>query len=133
MVQLHALHAGLIPPRPTVDVDVLLHIETPDGEWGRVSAALGKLGYTLKRSLDDKAPVHRFVRGPEAPGTPRHTDSAPGRDGGIAGQDARGEEMVDVLVADHAGPWAYGARSGSHSVVRAPGGTSALRKTACAE
>lgn len=28
MVQLHALHAGLEPPRTTVDVDVLLHIET---------------------------------------------------------------------------------------------------------
>ncbi len=109
MVHLHALRAGILPPRTTVDVDLLLHLETPSGSWPGVTRELGRVGYSLRRSLDTGTPSHRFVRVPTNP-TGTH-------------------DQVDVLVADHPGPWALRARGGGVDLVRAPGGTSALRKT----
>lgn len=102
MVQLHALHAGLEPIRATTDIGLILHIETDRASWRQVSRELEDLGYAVRRSLDAETPVHRFVRG---------------------------VQIVDVLVADHVAPRAYVRRSAGERLVRAPGGTSALRKT----
>ena len=67
------------------------------------------MGYRPRRSLDADSAQHRFVRG--TGGRPNEKD------------------QVDVLVADHPGPWALTTRGGRAELVRAPGGTSALRKT----
>jgi hypothetical protein len=49
MVQLHALHAGLPLERVTVDVDMVLHIETGATTFGQARAALESIGYELPR------------------------------------------------------------------------------------
>lgn len=101
MVQLHAVHAEVDIPRATVDVDMILHVET-FMTWQRSAAVLGSLGFVLREPLARKGPAHRFLRG---------------------------DDVIDVLVADHVGPWALAQRTGNRDLVRAPGGTSALRKT----
>ncbi len=102
MVQLHALKAGLDPTRPTQDVDVLLHIETDRITWPSAQAALIAAGYRLDAGMAKDSLSHRFRR------------------------DA---DVLDVLIADHVGPWAISARTGAQPLVSVPGGTSALRKT----
>ncbi len=102
MVQLHAVHAGLPASRATVDVDMVLHIETGKTTFGGVREQLEKLGYTLRLPMGD-GPVHRFERA---------------------------DEQVDVMVADHLAPkWQPKVRG--VPVFAVPGGTSALRKTVC--
>ncbi len=102
MVQLHALRAGLDPTRPTEDVDVLLHIETDRITWPSAHAALMGAGYRLDERMAKDSLSHRFRR--EA-------------------------DVLDVLIADHVGPWAISARTGDQPLVSVSGGTSALRKT----
>ena len=102
MVQLHALRAGLDPTRPTEDVDVLLHIETDRITWPSAQAALIDAGYRLEHGMARDSLSHRF---------------------------RRGADVLDVLIADHVGPWAISARAGAQPLVSVPGGTSALRKT----
>ena len=81
MVQLHAAKAGVPLNRPTLDVDIVLHIETGAAVFNEVKKQLEDLGYELRWSLQDDDPIHRFTRGGEK--TP---------------------EIVDVMVADHLPP-----------------------------
>ncbi|CAM5346081.1 Dephospho-CoA kinase/protein folding accessory domain-containing protein OS=Tsukamurella paurometabola(strain ATCC 8368 / DSM / CCUG 35730 / CIP 100753/ JCM 10117 / KCTC 9821 / NBRC 16120 / NCIMB 702349 / NCTC 13040) OX=521096 GN=Tpau_4265 PE=4 SV=1 [Tsukamurella paurometabola] len=103
MVQLHAAHAGMQLTRPTVDVDMVIHIETGAATWGSIREQLEGLGYVLSEPVGD-GPVHRFTRGP------------------------RKQEQVDVMVADHLPP-SQRPRVLKREVFAVPGGTSALRKT----
>jgi hypothetical protein len=77
MVQLHAAAAGLAVSRPTADVDIVLHIESGAPTPSSVVAVLTRLGHTLQKSIEDDAPAHRFVRG---------------------------EQQLDVMIADHPAP-----------------------------
>lgn len=101
MVQLHALHVGMIPQRSTTDVDIVLHIETTMS-WARTTQALQQCGYRLQAPNNPKGPSHRFVRG---------------------------GDVIDVLIADHAAPKALEMRAPGKNLMRIPGATSALRKT----
>ena len=76
IVQLHAAYAGLPPTRPTVDVDMVLHLDTGATTFGAVRERLEELGYELRPPAGD-GPAHRFVRG---------------------------DDRVDVMVADHLAP-----------------------------
>ncbi|WP_251014190.1 hypothetical protein [Rhodococcus qingshengii] len=105
MVQLHAANAGVPLNRPTLDVDIVLHIETGAAVFNEVKKQLEDLGYELRWSLKDEDPIHRFVRGAEK--TP---------------------EIVDVMVADHLAP-KHVPKLRGHPVFQVPGATSALRKT----
>ena len=105
MVQLHAAKAGVPLNRPTLDVDIVLHIETGAAVFNEVKKQLEDLGYELRWSLQDDDPIHRFTRGGEK--TP---------------------EIVDVMVADHLPPKHVPKLKG-HPVFQVPGATSALRKT----
>lgn len=100
MVQLHAAHAGMQLIRPTIDVDMVLHIETGAATWSGVREQLERLGYVIHEPVGD-GPVHRFDRG---------------------------KEQVDVMVADHLPP-SLEQRALQRPVFAVPGGTSALRKT----
>lgn len=102
MVQLHALHAGMTPPRSTTDVDIVLHIETDSISWARTAQALQSSGFRLLRPNNDNNPLHRYVRG---------------------------DDVVDVLIADHVAPTALEMRAPGEKLMRIPGATSALRKT----
>lgn len=101
MVQLHAIHGGVRIPRATVDVDMVLHIET-FMSWASARRTLTSLGFVLRSPLDPEGPFHRFLRG---------------------------GDVVDVLIADHPAPRALEERAPGRVLVGAPGGTSALRKT----
>lgn len=100
MVQLHAAHAGMLLTRPTVDVDMILHIETGAATFSGISERLESLDYAIREPVGD-GPVHRFIRG---------------------------HEQVDVMVADHLAP-KWRPRVLRRPVFAVPGGTSALRKT----
>ncbi|WP_104063742.1 hypothetical protein [Arthrobacter sp. 4R501] len=101
MVQLHAARAGLAVARPTADVDIVLHLETPGTTVAQVHAILAGMGYTLQTSIDSAAPAHRFVRG---------------------------KEQVDVMVADRVAPHVP-QRLGGHDMFALPAGTQALKRT----
>jgi len=101
MVQLHAAAAGLQVTRPTADVDIVLHVETGAVTASEVTESLGGLGYELQQSIDRFAPAHRFVRG---------------------------QEQVDVMVADH-GVAKPPQRLGGRDIFRLPAGTQALQRT----
>ena len=100
MVQLHAAKAGMPLSRPTVDVDMILHIETGAATFSGVREQLEKLGYAIDEPVGD-GPVHRFLRG---------------------------REQIDVMVADHLVPKSH-PKALHRPVFAVPGGTSALRKT----
>lgn len=104
MVQLHAAKAKVPLNRPTVDVDIVLHIETGAAVFNQVKKQLEELGYELVMPLTDD-PVHRFTRGPQ-----------------------ESQQIIDVMVADHLSPRYRPAVKG-RPVFRIPAGTSALRKT----
>jgi hypothetical protein len=101
MVQLHSARAGLAVTRPTADVDIVLHLETPATTVPQVTGILQSMGYTLQTSIDSSAPAHRFVRG---------------------------EEQVDVMVADQIAP-RVPQRLGGHDMFALPAGTQALKRT----
>jgi len=102
MVQLHAYANGLGPSRPTRDIDMIVHIETKRGRPAKVAAALRKLGYELQPSLDPRTKTaHRFVRG---------------------------QDVVDVVAADHAAPSIREQLRG-YDMVEIAGGTQALKRT----
>ncbi|MFD4431471.1 hypothetical protein [Nocardia sp. NPDC058497] len=101
MVQIHAIHAGLPPTRATVDVDMVLHIETGATTFSRASYVLEQLGYSLVIPDSRRSFVHRFER----PGA-----------------------QVDVMVADNLAPRHQPTVAGRR-VFAVPAGTSALRKT----
>ncbi|QCB96578.1 hypothetical protein E5206_06255 [Arthrobacter sp. PAMC25564] len=101
MVQLHSAAAGLAVSRPTADVDIVLHIETGAATTMSVAAVLRSLGYELEPSIDASAPAHRFVRG---------------------------DQQIDVMVADHLAPKMLPTLGGRRPF-QVPGGTQALRRT----
>ncbi|WP_240918718.1 hypothetical protein [Rhodococcus sp. 14C212] len=100
MVQVHAARAGLPIARATVDVDMVLHIETGAATFGEIRDRLEQLGYQLRIPVG-QGPAHRFVRG---------------------------GEQVDVMVADNLAP-AHRPTVAGRPVFALPAGTSALRKT----
>jgi hypothetical protein len=101
MVQLHAAAAGLAVSRPTADVDIILHIETGAATTAAVIGVLTDLGYTLETSIAHDAPAHRFVRG---------------------------EQQIDVMIADHAAPSRV-PTIGGRKPFKVAGGTQALQRT----
>lgn len=101
MVQLHSAVAGLTVSRPTTDVDIVLHVETGAAAMPAVTLVLRSLGYEFKASISRNTPAHRFVRG---------------------------NEQIDVMVADHLSPRLI-PRIGGREVFQVTGGTQALRRT----
>lgn len=106
MVQLYAWHAGLVVDRPTRDVDMVLAGLAADVHAGRrVQGRLRTLGYELLEPGFADSPAHRFVRG---------------------------EDQVDVMVADHLGPGKV-PEVGGRGLLEVPGGHQAVeRKIRCA-
>lgn len=101
MVQLHCIAAGVEPPRPTGDVDALVHVELPGNSLSVLHEGLTRIRYVPQPSLGRKQPLHRYVRG---------------------------HDVIDFLIADHAAP-SLVRKLPARGVVRAPGGTNALRRT----
>lgn len=60
MVHAHAELAGLVHPRPTDDVDMVVELRA--GSYLEAAASLERLGYRRHEPLDSWAPFHRFVR-----------------------------------------------------------------------
>src|SRR4051794_35342099 len=88
MAQLHCVHAGFSPVRPTNDVDMVLHIETERGLPAAAADALESLGYELVVPIDPRdGTAHRFRR-----------------KGSVVDLVTSGGDVVDVLTADHAAP-----------------------------
>lgn len=116
MTQLHAIHAGINAVRPTNDVDIALHIETARGTPNKTADALESLGYALKQNIDPRNNTgHRFIRG-----TARVD---------VVSSDPAEEDVVDVVVADHSAPRVE-EQMRRMDMVKVPGGTQALRRTA---
>lgn len=117
MTQLHTIHQGFGTVRPTNDVDIVLHIETNRGMPEQTAAALRSIGYDLRESFDPRNnTAHRFVRGHDVIDL---VTSSPA---------AEDEDVVDVLIADHAAP-NITERLLGREMVRIEGGTQALRRT----
>jgi hypothetical protein len=105
MVQLHTIYQGLDVIRPTADVDLLVHVETPLGRTAQAADALETLGYRLQVPLNARTPTaHRWLRG---------------------------VDTVDVVAADHAPP-SVRQRLRGYQMVTVEGGTQALRRTVIA-
>jgi hypothetical protein len=102
MVQAHAVLHGVPARRPTCDVDLLLDLSAGTRAWN-VADALRARGFALRLPVGRDVPAHRFTRQ---------------------------EDLVDVLVPDHAPPRVLSACTlqGRH-MVRVEGGTQALRRT----
>lgn len=98
MVQLHVAHAGLAIQRATTDVDMVLHIETGAITFPDAKGALEGLGYEIQLPFAKGRPVHRFTRG---------------------------DDRVDVMVADHLAP-AHVPEVSGRKLFQVPAGTSAL-------
>ncbi|MCH1882413.1 hypothetical protein [Agrococcus sp. ARC_14] len=98
MVQLHAIAAGVPLTRPTTDVDAALHLETGVITFVDAAARLRAIDY-----LPDESQQHAY----------RFT---------------RGQDVVDMMVADRLAP-AHRPRYGGREVFRIAGGTQALRRT----
>lgn len=110
MVALHAAHRGIALPRTTVDVDMVVHVETARGRVAHVAGVLTRLGYALVEPTDArKGLAHRFTR--TAASGP---DDAP--------------DVVDVMVADHPAPSVL-EKLGRFRMVGIDGGTQALQRT----
>ena len=116
MTQLHTIHHGLDVVRPTNDVDIVLHVETTRSLAAQAARALESLGYQMITSIDPRErTAHRFVRGTD------RIDLVTTKD-----------DVVDVLVADHAAPRVIEPLRG-RDLVAIEGGTQALRRTVNAE
>ncbi len=74
MVQLHARRASIPPPRATKDVDLIADVQTNRSSFGSIGSALTSIGFEVAVPDARTEPIYRFVRG---------------------------EEQVDVMVADH--------------------------------
>lgn len=112
MAQLHCAYAGFSPVRPTNDVDIVLHVETTRRLPATAADALESLGYELAPSIDPRErTAHRFRR-----------------QGSVVDLLATGEDVVDVLMADHVAPRAR-ERLRGREMVAIEGGTQALRRT----
>lgn len=115
MTQMHAIHRGVNAVRPTNDVDIVLHIETARGTPNVAATVLESLGYRIQESIDPRSNfAHRFTRGET------HVDVV---------SSSADEDVVDVVVADHAAP-SVEEQMRRKDMVRVAGGTQALRRTA---
>ncbi len=113
MVALHATARGVHLPRTTVDVDMVVHVETARGRVAHIGRVLGDLGYTLMEPSDArKGLAHRFIR-PANAGDTAMTGSP---------------DIVDVMIADHPAPRVR-ERLGRFPMVAIDGGTQALQRT----
>ena len=74
MVQLHARRASIAPPRTTRDVDLVADVITNGSSLSTLTGTLGSRGFIATVPDTRNAPVYRY---------------------------SRGEEQVDVMVADH--------------------------------
>lgn len=111
MAQLHGIHRGVTSLRPTLDVDMVLHVETGRGVVAEAARALESLGYRFAPSIDDlNNTAHRFTRGDPTVDL-------------VAGLD-----VVDVLIADHPAPKVI-ERLRGREMVTIEGGTQALKRT----
>lgn len=111
MVQLHTVHHRLGVVRPTNDVDIVLHVETSRGVPAQAAKALESIGYRLRVAVDPRDnTAHRFVRGTSTVDL------------------VAGDEIVDVLLADHPAPTVIEPLRG-RDIVRIEGGTQALKRT----
>ncbi len=111
MVQLHTVHHRLGVVRPTNDVDIVLHVETSRGVPAQTAKALESIGYRLRVAVDPRDnTAHRFVRGTSTVDL------------------VAGDEIVDVLLADHPAPTVIEPLRG-RDIVRIEGGTQALKRT----
>lgn len=115
MAQLHGAHRGVDAVRPTDDVDIVLHVETTRRLPTAAARTLEGLGYQLLDPVDPRRPTaHRFRRGKQT------VDLV-----------AAGDDVVDVLVADHTAPRVVPLLRGRR-LVAIEGGTQALRRTVLA-
>jgi len=74
MVQLHARRASIPPPRATKDVDLIADVQTNRSSFSSIGSALTSIGFEVAVPDARTEPIYRFTRG---------------------------EEQVDVMVADH--------------------------------
>jgi len=113
MVAVHAAASGIRLPRTTVDVDMVIHVETARGRVAHIRTVLGELGYALMEPSDARrGHAHRFIR--------------PGTAGGSATEGS--PDIVDVMVADHPAPRVL-EKLGRFPMVAIAGGTQALTRT----
>lgn len=111
MVKTHAALAGIPSVRTTIDIDMVVHLETARDRAQRVHRTMTEFGYVLKSphdlgSLSGTDHAHRYLRG----------------------DPKRGGDIVDVMRADHAAPRVIERLSG-HSMLPIEGTTQALRRT----
>ncbi|MDO8147233.1 nucleotidyl transferase AbiEii/AbiGii toxin family protein [Isoptericola sp. b515] len=112
MAQLHGVHQGIGIVRPTNDVDIIVHVETTPGVVAETARALESIGYGLVTSIDERnTTAHRFRRSEDT------VDVL-----------TAGDDVVDVLIADHAPPRVVEPLRG-RDMVAIEGGTQALRRT----
>jgi hypothetical protein len=112
MAQLHGALRGVGVVRPTSDVDIVVHVETTRGVAAEAARALESIGYALTVSIDERNnTAHRFTRGRSS------VDVV-----------AAADDVVDVLIADHAAPRVVESLRG-RTMVAIEGGTQALRRT----
>ncbi len=98
MVRIHAEHAGVHDSRTTRDVDAVLHLETGVITYPPAVHRLEQLGYEHQEPVGD-GPTHRL---------------------------SRGNEHVDLMVADHLAP-AMRPRFRRWPVMAVPGASNTLR------
>jgi hypothetical protein len=101
MVQAHAIGHGINVTRPTVDLDLLLHIEIEPGVVSNAHTSLTAIGYRLHEPFDRYGPHYRYLRG---------------------------ADKIDVMAADHAAPRTRRELRGQ-PMFEVQGGTQALRRT----
>lgn len=101
MVQLHARAAGLEDVRPTADVDMLVDVLAAGTSVASIVGALRPMGFDVVEPGWPNAPVHRL---------------------------RRGEETIDLLVADHL-PSRSRPRLIRRPVMAIDGGAQALTRT----
>lgn len=100
MVQLHARRASIPPPRATKDVDLIADVQTNRSSFGSIGTALTSIGFDVAVPVARSSPIYRF---------------------------ARGEEQVDVMVADHL-PSGMKPRLRQRPAFAVEGGAQALRR-----
>lgn len=111
MAQLHGVYRGIDALRPTDDVDIVVHVETTRGVAAETARALESLGYRFTPSFDERSnTAHRFWRGQSKIDV------------------VIGDDVVDVLIADHPAPRVVETLHGK-TMVAIEGGTQALRRT----
>lgn len=101
MVQLHARAAGIVEVRPTHDVDALIDVMAAGVSVATIAGLLTGRGFEVVEPGWPDAPVHRL---------------------------RRGDDVVDILVADHL-PRRSQPRLHRHRVMAVSGGAQALART----